>query len=484
MEHTHPVEADQGSLISAIRVDTIEAMLLERVRTTIDRHRMFDSGGTVLVAVSGGLDSVVLLDLLSRLAPDYGISLHVAHLDHGLRPASADDARFVERLSADLDLPSRIDRLDPDKFDARSGGVSEAAARAARHAFLESVRTEIGASRIALGHTADDQAETIIHRLTRGSGIKGLRGIPPVRLPFVRPLIETRRAEILEYARTRNLDWRVDASNADLSLTRNRIRHRVLPELERLNPKVVESICRSADLAAEADEIGDHLIRLLWDEVLANEGEERVAFRLGALNDLSRAVRKLLLREGARRVRGDLTGFEHDHTEEAARLAASESSHGELSLPGLSVRIQSDEVVLTRSAESPLAPWTYPVELGETAIVEPPIALRLEVVDGAPPRMNPSDRWIESADADRIHFPLELRSRRDGDRFTPLGLAKCVKLKDFLINEKIPYYDRDRVPLLCDREKIVWVVGVRLSDEVKITDSTCRILRMTARERR
>jgi tRNA(Ile)-lysidine synthase len=470
-------------LISPVRVDTIVTMLLERVRATIDRHRMVGPGETVLVAVSGGIDSVVLLDLLERVGADYGISLHVAHLDHGLRGASAGDARFVERLAEERGLPVRVSRLDADALaDFRKQGI-EGAAREARHAFLRSVAAEVGAERIALGHTANDQAETILHRLARGTGITGLRGIRPVRSPFIRPLIDATRGEILAYARERELVWRDDASNVDVTFARNRIRHRVLPELEAINPKAVEAICRGSIHATEAEEAGRFLVSTLWDATCSEEGPEQMTFRRGVLNSYPPAVQKLLLREGARRVRGRLTGIEHDHVEAVARLIASGASHGKLSLPGLRVRVQSDEILLARGAEASLEAWAFPVDLGETRVPEPPITLQLSVVEGRPPHWNPTDRWAEWADADRIVFPLELRSRRDGDRFTPFGLGASVKLKDFLINERVPYFDRSRLPLLCDREKIVWIVGLRLSDEVRITGVTRRYLSMRARER-
>jgi len=458
-------------------------MLLERVRATIDEHRMLSPGETILVAVSGGIDSVALLDLLQRLAPDYEASLHLAHLDHGLRRSSSGDARFVERLAEERDLPLRLSRLDPDSLAAHREHGAEGAARAARYAFLESAAAEVGAERIALGHTADDQVETILHRLARGTGATGLRGIPPVRPPYIRPLLETTRSEILEYARARKLAWRVDPSNVDPSFARNRIRHRVVPELEKINPKAGEAIRRGALLAAEADEASRFLIAKLWDAVCSDEGEDLLTLRRDVLSAYPRAVQKLLLREGARRVRGDLSGIDHDHIEAGARLIAGGASHGEQSLPGLRLRVQSDEILLSRTDKAPIEAWAYPVDLGETAIPDPPLTIRLAIASGKTPRTNTEDRWTEHADADRIAFPLVLRSRRDGDRFTPLGLGTTVKLKDVLINERVPYYDRDRVPLLCDREKIVWVVGVRLSDEVRITDTTRRVLTMRARER-
>lgn len=443
---------------------------------------MLDPGETVIVAVSGGVDSVVLLDLLQRLAPDYGVILHVVHLDHGLRGSSADDARFVERLAAERGLPLHRSKLGPGSLAEHRDHGAEGAARKARYAYLQSVAETIGATRISLGHTANDQAETILYRLARGTGIRGLCGIPPVRGAFVRPLIDATRNEVEAYARERGLLWRDDPSNADPSFARNRIRHRVVPELEAINPKALAAILRGAEHAVEAEAAIRYLVSSLWDGMRESEGEERLALRRHAVTSCPRAVQKLVLREAAERVRGTLIGIESDHLEAAVRLIASAASHGELSLPGLYVRVQSDEIQMTRANDAPAEPWAMPVGVGETEIAEPPMTLRLSIADKRPP-MRPRDRWVEFADADRVAFPLELRTRRDGDCFAPLGLGARVKLKDFLINEGVPYFDRARLPLLCDREKVVWVVGVRLSDEVRTTGTTRRYLTMEARAR-
>ncbi len=474
-------EPDQA-LISRNRVDTIVGMLHERIRATIDHHGMFRSGQTVLVAVSGGIDSVVLLDVLDHLASIYNISLHVAHLDHGLRRSSSTDAQFAARLAAERGFPISSSRLTPDSLSGLHRHGLEAAARESRYAFLERVASEIGADRIALGHTADDQAETIMHRLARGTGITGLCGIPPVRLPFIRPLLATTRAEIRTYARQRKLTWRADATNADTSFTRNRIRHRVLPQLEAINPKAIEAISRGSQHALEAEQVGLFLVSTLWDAVCLLEGKERLTFRRTVLLSYPPAVQKLLLREGVRRVRGHLTGIDHVHVEAIAQLLASSPSHGELSLPGLHIRRQYDELLLAQQAETPIEPWSVPIDLGSTELREPPITLDLEIVEGDRPLLNRSDRWTELADADCIAFPLELRSRRDGDRFTPLGMKTSVKVKDFLINEHVPYYDRRNLALLCDQEKLIWIVGVRLSDNVRVTHETRRYLSIRGRE--
>jgi len=445
---------------------------------------MLTGDETVLVAVSGGVDSVALLDVLGRLAPEYGLSLHVAHLDHGLRAeASAEDARFVAQLAARLGMPLHAERLPPGALAAARGHGTEGAAREARYAFLERQAAGIGAHRIALGHTASDQAETILHRLVRGAGIAGLRGIPPIRGPFIRPLLGLTRSEILAYAETRRLMWRDDATNADPAFARNRIRHRVLPELEQINPRAVEAICRASGHAAGAEDIATFLVSNLWNGVCSEQRSQRVVFRRNVLSCYPPGVRRLLLREGVRRARGTLRGIDEGHVLSLQHLLAA-SLRQRLDLPGLHAQAAGNELVLSREEQPSVGPWAFPVELGRTEIPDPPITLTLSVHEAGRPPLRPSDRWDEVADADRIAFPLSLRSRHAGDRFAPLGLGTETKLKDFLVNARLPDPDRGRIPLLCDQEKIVWVVGVRLSEAVRLGEDTRRYLTMQARWRR
>ncbi|MBI3629760.1 MAG: tRNA lysidine(34) synthetase TilS, partial [Candidatus Rokubacteria bacterium] len=221
--------------------------MIDAVRDTIRRHAMLAGGEAVLVAVSGGADSVALLHVLAALAAELSLRLTVVHLDHGLRPDSAADAAFVESLARARGLPVVVDRIA-----VPPGGSLEARAREARYAALRRHAARLGADRVALGHTADDQAETVLMRLLEGAGPRGLAGIPPVRGRYIRPLIETRRAGIVETLTAAGLTWREDPSNRDPKFLRNRIRHELLPLLaSTYNPAIVPALARAAALTRE-----------------------------------------------------------------------------------------------------------------------------------------------------------------------------------------------------------------------------------------
>jgi tRNA(Ile)-lysidine synthase len=464
-------------------------MLLERVKETIERYAMLAQGERVLVAVSGGVDSVVLLDILCRLAAEYTLKLTIAHLDHGLRGEEAqEDARFVARLARKEKLALIEKKLDVAAFSQEKRIGIEEGARLLRRDFLRATADEVGATKIALGHTQNDRGETMLFNLIRGAGPTGLVGIRPVNRsvnrsvnrPLIRPLIKVSREEILGYARSRDLTWREDRTNQDLSFSRNRIRHRILPLLREMNPRILAALQRTADLLAEQELALDDLLAPLWAEVLIVQAEDRIVIQRGRLSRLSKGVQALLLRRGITRLRGDLQGIEKVHIDALLGLVASQRAHGKLDLPGFVTRFQADELTLEEGEmDNPLL-FEVPVALGRTEIPSLGISLDLSIEDrlGFDESQITADREVEVADADRVQFPLHLRGRRPGDRFAPLGLGGEKKLKDFYIDERVPFYDRDRVPLLCDRQKIIWVVGLRLSDAVRVTSETKKVLIM------
>lgn len=456
-------------------------MVMQLARQVIDDHQMIEEDEHVLVAVSGGIDSIVLLHVLRTLSNEQSFTVSVGHINHGLRgEASERDSRFVQDHAATLGLPFLGRTLTPDDLAAHKSHGREGAARNARLDALKALADEAGATRIALGHSLDDHAETILYHLARGAGPTGLRGIAPVRLPFIRPLIGTSRADIHAYAVAHALVWREDATNTDVSFARNRIRHHILPELRLINPRITDALSRNADLLADLDEASGLLIRERLLQAMSSRDEHGVSLTQDALAALPNPVLRLLLREGIRHVRGHLEGMSLAHIEAARELVHSPKGHGDVFLPNIRVRRQGEVIeILSEPVDSPDS-WCVPVDLGETQLPDRGDILTLKIesladVDLAAIRTDP---WVEAADADAVNFPLHARTRQPGDRFAPLGLGQTMKLKDFLINESVPYYKRDRIPLLSDRKGIIWVAGIRLSDTVKLSDRTKQVLVM------
>lgn len=456
-------------------------MLLKAAVLAVQQHSMFSRGDRVMIAVSGGIDSVVLLDVLHRLSSVTPVQLVVGHVDHGLRDDSARDAELVEDLARSYGLPVSIRRLHPSELAAVKTLGREGAARRARLRTLEAMAEETGAVRIALGHTADDRAETVLQRLTRGTGPMGLTGMLPVRLPFVRPLIAARRTQVQSYANARHLRWREDPMNQDLSLARNRIRLCVLPELQRINPRAVEAINRAADLTVQLTTASTDSVDRATQTAVSTQAGQALCWSRSTLCSLPPSMRSYVIREIIRRGRGSLEGITHQHIEAIDDLLESRHGHGQISLPGAQLLIDQDSVFLERTILKRAPSLDTPIDLGRTVL---PGGAAISVV--RLPREDlvwsdvASTPWVEALDAERVSFPLHLRSRRAGDSFTPLGMDHTQKLKDFFINQRIPHRLRDRVPLLCDPDGIVWVVGVRIAQRVRLTENTEHVLRLEA----
>ncbi len=439
---------------------------------------MLRGGDVVLAAVSGGADSVALLDVLRTLAPDVGYALRAVHVDHGLRAESAADAAFVADLCRAWELPLRIERVEVARRPGDGWEGLEATARRARYAAFRRAAAAAGAHRVATGHTADDQAETVVMRLLDGAGPRGLGGIAPVRGAYVRPLLDTSRAAARAHLAARGIAWVEDATNRDLRVVRNRVRAVVLPFLaEHLDPGMsawlAEASARARALVAELErEAADVLARLGSRDaegiVLPARPLSALSGELGA--EVLRAAAAALGEGGARRAHG-----------ERALRRALDPARPRAARLGRLVCERSGHWIRVGPADLPALPeraWTVP---GTLAL--PEIGARLEARC-----FIPGDGWTPGRAADRAAFDADrlppaviVRARRRGDRFLPWGGPGERRLKTFLIDAGVPRWRRARVPLLEANREIIWVADLRRGRAAPVTDATRRILEVTLR---
>jgi tRNA(Ile)-lysidine synthase len=430
---------------------------------------MLAGGETVLVAVSGGADSVALLHLLSRLAPDWRLRLHVLHVDHQLRAESAADADFVRALGARLGVAVDVATVAVDRR-----GSLEAAARAARYAALETCAARVGAARIALGHTADDQAETVLMRLVQGAGVRGLAGIPPVRGAIIRPLIEVRRSALeAELVRAR-LSWVDDASNRDPKFLRNRIRHELLPLLaDSYNPEVATALVRVASVARETVGALDRAAGIELDR-LAVWADGAATVRLDALRALPRPIAAEVLRQVAARLasRAPLRAWAHRGLK---RVLAVPAPRRAFKLGGVTVEVSGALARLATVPRPALIERIVAVP-GRTELPEIGQALEVRLV-GADAYAIPREPGRVAFDADELATPLVVRPRRRGERFVAFGGAER-RLKTLLIEAKVPRWDRGRVPVIEAGGTIVWIGHLRRGAAGRVTARTRRVLEL------
>ncbi|HHY39483.1 MAG TPA: tRNA lysidine(34) synthetase TilS [Clostridia bacterium] len=490
---------------------------------TVEKYCMLRPGDRVVVGVSGGPDSVALLDLLIREKERFGVSIHVAHLNHMIRGDEANaDEEFVRCLARSRGLNVTIGREDVPGL-ARTAGLSmEDAARAARYRFFEVVALSIGANKVAVGHTLDDQAETILMRLIRGAGLDGLSGIPPVRrmtvlvgpggaefvADIVRPLIETKRADVEEYCRLCGLNTRLDSTNLDPSYFRNSIRMKVLPVLEEYNPDIKYVLGRTAELLRDDREVLESLAASKADEISAQkedkEDKESISVSLREFTGLPKGLQRRVLRHILSRVGAPLERLGFIQMENIVSFVVHGKPRAEMRIPG-GVRAYRGSAVVTFSAAGAGARSACgvshevhtaldqeapdlvsdlrvtPCPSGETGGPVREVDLKIPGVTRIPwtgqvihaslapageaglwPELkiameregNRLGRFVAYLDYDKVSKRVVARDRRPGDRFRPFGMKGTKKVKDFLISSKVPVEDRDDLVIVaCEGRK-------------------------------
>jgi len=468
--------------------------LEQRVLQFIREQGLIEGEEVLLVGVSGGPDSVCLLHILSLLEETLGASLHIAHLDHMLRGAdSAADSRYVSDLAQRLGIPVTVERRDVEAYQQEHRLSLEEAARKVRYNFYCEVAESIGAKRIALGHTKDDQVETILMHMVRGTGLAGLRGMQPVTtwqgrggtLLLVRPLLEVTRVEIEEYCCACDLEPRTDVSNYSPAFLRNRLRYELVPLLESYNRNISGALLRTARTAADDLSFLEEHVSVAWSQVVT-EQPNGLLLNSEALLSLHPSLQRHLLRRVLGQILGELTDIQLIHIEKMME-ALSKPAGRRLSLPrGLVFHVGYHTCLVARGDQDtcPFTPLEGEYRLnvpGDTVL--PGWSVRANITTPGRGAEGFSERSIGVRRADRACLDLDesgtdlvVRGRKAGDRFQPLGMAELKKLQDFMVDSKIPRAWRDRVPLVCSPEGIVWVVGWRIAERVKVKDSTKRVL--------
>jgi tRNA(Ile)-lysidine synthase len=465
----------------------------KEILTFIQRHELLARGDRVLVAVSGGPDSVALLHLLYELRGELELHLEVAHLQHGIRGAEGqEDARFVAALAAEMELPFHVKEVNllQIKSAARKGNL-EALARDERYRFFAAVARERRLGKIATAHTQDDQAETMLMWLLRGSGLKGLGGIAPMhqldrtnmesasRLIVIRPLLAVSRAEISEYLNEKRLAFRIDRSNQNPRFLRNWIRLELIPRLkEKMDRNLPSRLAQQAKLIREEDELLDVLAKAALDVGRTAEGMNR-----GSLLKHGKAMQRRLLRLWIEEHRGHLRGLDFQHVEALLNLVKAGPPQSRLAIPGGWELVKEYETLRlerrSRSLKQHCACYSYELRVGEDLHIRE-AGLTIAAREILPPLPPPVDLMGVFFDSAFFAGKLTMRNFRPGDRFQPLGMRGHKKVKEFFIEKKIPLAVRASLPLLVLGDEVIWIPGYGRSEVGKVTPDTKVILNLQA----
>lgn len=452
--------------------------MLSRLRKTIKKYEMLLPGEKIVIGVSGGADSIGLLHALLELEK-YDTELIVAHLNHGIRGKEAKrDSLFVKRAADSLGLKFEIGKVNVPRYKKESKLSLEEAARVLRYDFFEEIRKKYKADKIATAHTLDDQAETVLMRLMRGSGPRGLSGISPVSNGvIIRPLIETKRSEIENYLISRGVEWIEDSTNKLRTILRNRIRLDLLPELEGYNPKIKETLSRTSDLLRIEDsfiegEAKKNFRRIFAVSKLELQGD------LKKFRRLDQAIRLSVLRLAVEERNKSLKNVTSLHLFSADELLTSDTASGEIEFPDETVIAKGYDsfLVTTRSALEREFSYTIP-STGKWSF--PEFDVDIEKVSAKSLEEERED--VAYLDADSLVFPVEVRSFRPGDRFFPLGMKSPKKAKNFFIDCKVPRFRRYGIPIFRCKGEIFWIGGMRIDDRFKVRKKGKKALKFSLR---
>ena len=472
----------------AAKLDAKTGRFRQKVFVFMKKNHMTDRGDGVLAAVSGGADSVCLLLLLHEMAAELGIQVFAFHMNHGIRGEEADrDEQFVAELCKQLGIPLTIVHEKVEEYAAEHGLSGEEAGRILRYQHLKETAEKYKCAKIAVAHHEDDDAETVLLNLFRGSGLAGLSGIRPVRENIIRPLLCVSRKEIEGYLKEQEISWCEDSTNKENDYTRNKIRNELLPWVtENINSRAAEHILAVSEFAAQADAY----FEMEAEKLLQVSSDTKIDTKI--FDAQPEILKTYIIRRMILNAAGKAKDMTERHIRSVMDLSGPGGGHT-LDLPyGLkAVRgYETLEIVQSEKDKNPSQMSEPDQKLERKAVFENkikletdmdetlsvgPASIRLHTIPRKKELEIPKNQYTKWFDYDKINVGLSIRYRKNGDYLTLSGGGK-KKLRRYMIDEKIPENERDRIPVLADGDHVLWVVGYRISDYYKITDETERIL--------
>ncbi|RKD22785.1 tRNA lysidine(34) synthetase TilS [Ammoniphilus oxalaticus] len=461
-------------------------MLFNKLIQSIERQALFQAGDRILVGVSGGVDSMALLDILRRLSKKNDWSIYAAHLNHCFRgEESRQDAAYVARICEQWSIPCKIGETDVPKMIRDKKMNTQTASRIARYDFFRSVANVWRIDKLALAHHANDQAETVLMRVLRGTGIEGLAGIPISRqeagFQITRPLLSVNKEDLIAYCNQRGIKPRVDSSNEKTTYHRNFLRLEVIPWLEQtVNPSLQTALIQLSEIAEQENNLLDVLASETCQQMITQRGETKVVIKRKLFLNSHLALQRRMVKLIFTYLDANQANIGFIHIDRICEWVEQGRVSSRLELPnGALVRREYDQIIFTLSSLSIPTDslFSYKMDVpGSVYIHEAKLWVVAEMVDQAVVGMDSLNEEVAMFDADEIKGPLILRNRRKGDRISLLGMKGRKRVKDLLIDQKIPLAKRDQIPILADEAGILWLAGVRRSDRALITEHTKRSL--------
>lgn len=456
----------------------MENIVLENIR----KYNMIDKKDKVVIGLSGGPDSVFLFHILRILREKLDFTLHIAHINHGVRGKEAlKDQLFVENLAREYKIPFYLKKADMDGYAREHNLSSEEAGREIRYDFFDEILRKIDGDKIAVGHNKSDQVETMLMRFFRGTGIDGLRGMEYKTGKVIRPMLNIDREDLENYLKEHNYKAMIDHTNLETIYNRNKIRLETIPYIEEnFNPNFIDTIFRTSDNFKEDSDFLYKYTKKTYENMLKLDKEEEIILDKGKFQKEEKAIKSRIIRYSIEKLIGNLQGITQQHIIDTIDFI-NESKTGKSIdlLKEIKVILSYDDIIFSKKRIVDEKEYTYQLKERSNRIEELDIKIDLDIINIGDIEGFSKDKYIKYFDYEKIKGELSIRNRRAGDIFAPLGMkGRSKKIKDFFIDEKIPRDKRDKIPLLTDEENILWIIGHRVSEDCKVDSRTKKVLRV------
>lgn len=457
-------------------------MIFEKVIDAINKYKMIETGDKIVVGISGGPDSVCLLHILDRLKKDFDLTIYAVHLNHQIRGVEAQkDAYFVAQLCEKLGITYFIKSIDVVQYCKDNGFSIEEGARKLRYEIFDEIKTKTKSNKVAVGHNLNDQAETVLMRMMRGTGLQGLKGIEHIRQDvIIRPILDLSRKEIEDYCEENNLNPRIDQSNLEEIYTRNKIRLKLIPYMkDNFNDNIVESIVRmSSNIKNDSDYIEENTIEAF--NKVAQNNENSVSINVDEYEKLHIAIKSRIIRKAIENLCGSTKNIEQKHIEDVFELESDDKIDKQINLPnGIFVYRKLKKLIITTEEiviQDVKFCYNIPSE-GFVKIKEIGMLMEIQKMSITNHKNSKTNKEAKIFDLDKIKGGMQVRNREEGDKIKLSMGSK--KLKQLFVDEKIPREDRSKIPVIVDEEGILLVGDLRISEEYKVDSMTKEVLKVT-----
>ena len=449
----------------------------ETVLNNILEYNLISKGDNIVAGISGGLDSMALLMVLFGLQEELDFNIIVCHVNHGVRDEASVDQDLVRKTAEKLGLKFHTINVDMVSYGKEKGITAEEAGRELRYGFFRDVLKGAGGGKIAVAHNKNDQAETLLQRIIRGTGIDGLRGMEFKVQNIIRPILNISREEIENYLHINKIEYVVDKTNLMPIYNRNKVRLELIPYIqENFNPNIIDTLWRTSQTSNIDSNYLEKISNESYDKIVKQENIYSIILDGPHFKKIHRSIQNRIIRIGILRLIQNIQGISQYHVTSIVDMFLDSRTGKQIDLPnGLIGRVSYDDLIIEKKKASNNNDYCYDLTLGNNVIEELGIEIDLKVVEKSEFKETFNTKFI---DYDKIKGKLSLRNRKNGDRIAPLGMKGSKKIKDYFIDKKIPRAMRDEIPLLVDEDNIIWIVDYSLSELYKVRDSTKRILTM------